>query len=713
MKTKIGFQLQKFSFALIVFVFSWLNSSSQELSDSAYMSCLRNEAAEYLSDSIRVAVRGNISAHMVINYSRNSTVLIRTKEGIEDVNSFIFPEQFDKQSIQHAPFHLIKQRYPDMVEIDSFAVWRQTGGVFKKMNAKRIWIEKHVYLKAPFGDDVKRYRINVEGLSVGDTIRIYYKYHFPLKKNFDDIISTRVFHNDAFPRRSYYMAWSFDQRLNPDTVFYMSRPVVLKDEHMATLVWKLRNLPGALDEPGSYIYEDLPWFVFSPRPADCFKRHVLKFGINNADDQDAWFPSWFVENGPDENKFIKGQVRVIGKINQDENQALRRVYDSIVRNCQDDLTNRRKLLSIARFINEKVKLDSDFESYMSRRGFVTDKPGSDLEKGNLPMRHRMDVYGYLLGQVSSKIFFGYVMDNRCGIISPVYYSSIPYNDYFLIPVLNDTLYSFVLPRTETTALMPDEFPFYYEHTRVMLRPELKEKYDKSDVESHAQYLRTPYSRPSDNYRKVNSMVNVSLAESKASFQTRVSLSGQYSTMTRNIYRDMPPDTTINPLYNLKVNQIALNVNVLKTSPGSVADNFPFLTSVTSVYEMPFPAFNGDTLTLDLTGWFKHIVVGGLSDSPRFTAFHADFMGSDTWSYMIRFDSPVSIANTPAPVDISTDYGQYTWSAKQVAPDQVLVTSYLLTKTQTIPAQKIDHVARLYDAVGQRSLHTLKLVRAAN
>jgi len=78
--------------------------------------------------------------------------------------------------------------------------------------------------------------------------------------------------------------------------------------------------------------------------------------------------------------------------------------------------------------------------------------------------------------------------------------------------------------------------------------------------------------------------------------------------------------------------------------------------------------------------------------------------------MIQFDVPVVIAAPFDPVDIDTDYGEYAFNVKQINPSQILVTSYFLTKAAVIPAEKIDHAARLFAAMNTHPYYWLKVVK---
>jgi len=586
---------------ITVVLVCYLRGFSQQLSDSLYNQFKESESLEILDEHLIVELVGAKIALMRFSILRDVQFVIRSEKGIEEINQLLIPEPFDHHYIQHAPTLHLQKRMFDDVRIDSLAVWVSRNGQFLRHPARGILFQDEVINDKSRLGIIQGRRLSVGDLVPGDTIRLYYSVNFPFDENWKHLFSIRLFHHSQWPQHHYQLNWRYNQRLDVDTAFHLIRPVVTVNRGIVDMQWTLRNLPGVLDEPNSHPYIDLPWFVFTPKPKELLVEQYSTFNEN-------YIPAWMILSGQREQAVISSQVAVSQGVRTADFSAFNRLADSITAKCPDDSTGRKALTRFQKFMVNEVRYDNDLPFYRNEVNYLRDTPGRDLQGRLLRDRNRVAAYGNMILRLGLHFLTAYPMDKRCGEISPAFFSTIADNDFFLLTVLRDTSIAWIYPKSDMANFFCDEMPFYYEDTPVMLQNYLQKRGYKRDMDIRPIFYITPDSKPSENYRKVNAMVGVSFETRKASFQCRVSLSGQFSTMTRNIYRGMEVDSTINPKYGIKVSNIGKNVKMLKTSLGPVADDFPFLTSVTSAYECPLPDLSGDTLSINLSQWINHITV---------------------------------------------------------------------------------------------------------
>ena len=75
---------------------------------------------------------------------------------------------------------------------------------------------------------------------------------------------------------------------------------------------------------------------------------------------------------------------------------------------------------------------------------------------------------------------------------------------------------------------------------------------RNPINDTLRQVQLPHSYINDNTRKNNILVKINLDALSASFDARINLSGQYSTLIRGLYQYNYQDETINKLYNKKI-----------------------------------------------------------------------------------------------------------------------------------------------------------------
>ncbi|MDD2963526.1 MAG: hypothetical protein PHQ65_14430 [Bacteroidales bacterium] len=690
--------------SLVAVLACWLTMLfGQQLNESDYHQSLVGESIEIVNDQMSVDMTGVKSSMIRFSVKRNVVLVIRTKEGLRDLNHMLIPEFFDQINITHAPSNIRQEKVYDNVKVDSVAAWKFTGGVENKIQAsKRLCSFKTITDIDRYGQ-LNYYRLSLTGAGVGDTLRLYYAASIPLEENWHHLFSIRMFHHSRWPRRNYHLTWTYPTRIDVDTLFFKSRPVVSKSNGQTVFEWSMTNLAGSLDENNGRPYMELPWFAFNPKLSEFMMLQYSNF------DQE-YIPSWILMSYHRESAVTLARINVQQGVRTTDLLKFNKVVDTIKQRFPADSSGFKTLGWFQKLMVEKAKYDMDVKYYSNEANYLLNKPGGDMASCLIRDRNRLTAYSNMLLRFDFSVLLAYPMDKRAGTISSKYFPNMVFDDLLFLTVLRDSSLVWIYPISDKARFYADELPFYFENTDVMLTVFTQMRGYKRDMSSDAMFFHTPASKTSDNTRKVNGLVEMDLVNGKAKFSSRVSLSGQYSTICRNTYRGLPVDSTVNMLYHKRVSDISPETKILRTKNGAVADKFPFLTQTTTEYETPLPAWVSDTLTVDLSKWFHHVVDHEVAVGKRFTSYYPDFTGSDSWSFMIKLNQPASLLADLTPVKISNDFGQYSFEIKQLSPTELLVTSYYLVKAPVVAPEKMDQVNQINNAITSGEGHLLKLVR---
>jgi hypothetical protein len=254
----------------------------------------------------------------------------------------------------------------------------------------------------------------------------------------------------------------------------------------------------------------------------------------------------------------------------------------------------------------------------------------------------------------------------------------------------------------------EELPFYWENsTGVLVNSyDLFYKYIEKP-----RIFGTAGSSLNDNVRLSNIMASVDLDSKQIDFEARVSLSGQYSTMTRFIYTLNQKDSINNPLYNKKISDISGDVKVRSSEITSSRAAFPYNISVKSSYTKSngLASAQNDTMILDLGGWFNHIITDLGGSVKRELDYYPDFVGQDTYRYFVKFNRPVKVIPGDLPADIQNKFGKLEFKITQPQPEVILIESYFVTTSGRVAAADFNDVREIYNVIEHANGAALKFI----
>lgn len=663
-------------------------NSFTQVSDSLFEQSCKNEDLIILKENMEVDIAGQKIALMMVKVSKQQTIIINTTEGLSEFQPLVLPKKFDELYIYHASsVRNIDWAYDD-IKIQHFDAKLIND---EKLNINHIAVAKRTLSLEGFFGDVYEYEYNIEDINVGDTIEISYSYDIPFNLNWIYLLSNRLFFHSKYPIKDYNLKWCYNKSLEVDSVFVNhDTPEFIIEDNKFCYKWHMQNLPGCLDEPASRPYKSLPYFVFVPKSYDLEYTHFNSFKME-------FIPTYFFESWDVQSKlYDEYWDNVIGNKSRD-NLAYKTVADRYLSMAPNDSTGITLMRYFQRFMVDTVTYDPAIDYYSYNETHLKQRAGVDL-KANTVKDHNIErIYGNMIPKFGLDFFTAYPVDSRVGEISPYYNSTVKDNDLMFGVAMKDKTLCFVIPRSDKNLYYFEEVPFYYEDIPVLLihYTDFPNQLEKRNFNTNFRTINTPTSRLKDNYRKTQSKVNVSLINKKVDFQTRIMLSGQYSTLTRNVYTTLAVDSTVNPKYFEPVWNIGEDVLVEDSQMEHPQIFYPFKTTITSTYESKTQIeTENEVFKINIGSWFKPIYNEGIVDEIRFLDYYPDFVGYDTYSYMLEFDKPVKLIDEITDINIKNDYANLSFSVKQTSENTLLITYNYSILTRMVKKENIDWVKEI-------------------
>ncbi len=224
------------------------------------------------------------------------------------------------------------------------------------------------------------------------------------------------------------------------------------------------------------------------------------------------------------------------------------------------------------------------------------------------------------------------------------------------------------------------------------------------------YINTPSSNESENSRKVMSMVNVNLNEQKVEFNTKLSLTGQFSTLTRGNYTHEYIDSSVNKQYYRKVFQLSPKsklLDLVKTAEDSI---FPFKTNFQVKYADAglLEKKNDSVFVFKLTEFMQHVIEQNI-DTNAINAFYPDFKQTDVYRYFVKFDHPIKLQENNLNITIDNTLGKYVFSVSQKSDTDIMIESYLQISSDKVSRYKLKDVYSIGEQIQKKKSAEITLI----
>ena len=693
----------KKQFLSVLFLVLITTSIDAQLSEKVFNELRKSSDLVILNEETELAFMAKKIDFIEVKIHKDVTYQILKASGNQKINPLVIPEPLDEVYHSHNSKILNGRRLFDQVYVNSFDAWLvNPDGSETPVDFSFSKEENQVVARKEQFGVVYDYRYLFPKFSVGDIVRLNYTYTFPFISNWQKLLSARIFLETNVPRKKITYTLSHHNNLVMEVHhFNVDDPELLEENNRTYHRWTLTNQPGCIDEPGAWPHEESPCFTICPKPYELLYEHFNSF-------QEEFPPMWCLLASDREIKVRKAFVDDHLGVKNKDNHCFERVARRYAKMLPDDSTGIGRLRYFQRFVVDSIRYDDAYPLYNFDEINRKRSPGCDLASGFVREPNKEFVYANILPKLGCKYFTAYIDDARSGFISKEYLSPLYDNEMMFAAITGDNV-TFILPKTDKRNLYCEELPFYYESTPVLLIYTYDFAGHRRNYNDDFRLIVTPGSAANDNFRKVNSMAKCDTENAEIVFRTRISLSGQYSTLTYPVYNDDPTDESINPKYLKEIWDVAEENEIIQVQPKGKKCYFPFVSCVEADYATHAENDSNGMIHLDIGQWLKHIYYENMDADHRFTRYHADFLGSDSFNYMIVFDQPVKMISAPDTLKIDNQFGTYQFDISRADANKILVSSFFLTKSLVIEPSEITQVTGIFDAIEQTS-HSELVVR---
>ena len=644
--------------------------------------------AQIISDVNHLNITGIKLYFINFNFKRTLKIVVTSPAELEFIKEIKLPYNFDK-SYQ---FHTLKIKNTGMyysgIKVSNFDAFKINKGVKTKLKySKSEKRTKSVLLEQDkFGTFID-ILYSTEGIAIGDTVLIDYSYSLPYEENMATLTNCRLFFSDAIDKNHFEFSLSHDKNLkiNIATSNVVAPEKRRKENNYITYQWKLENLKGSLLEKKAIPYKTEPYVIISCSPS------TFEYTLPNST-QVVPRPLYAVAAYNREASFLSILQSIsIGN----KNIQYRKLNEFIATNTSqiiNDSLGIEKITTLHNIIVKDFKYQNDLD-YYDEYDNKDQQLGNFLGKKIIRERSRHNLYIALCKSLGINTLTGYIVDKRSGIMSKQYVAPMFKDEFLIVPILKDNTIRYILPKKDGLSYFMDELPFYYENTLIRLVNLLDYLNKYEPISEKFNSIPTPKSTLKDNKRSHTTMVDINTTTGTAIYNSKINLSGQYSTLTRQCYNSTRKiDNTINPLYGITQWK---NIDAKKTAIEQVKSEstFPYKANfkVTFSKEKVLLKENNE-ITLALKGYFNYITDSELN-TDRVLSYYPDFLSFDTYNYFLKLDNPLTLKN-PISKTIENKLGKFVIDISQVAPNVIKLSSLFVVNHDEVAAEDINSVIEI-------------------
>lgn len=692
----------KIYFLLLVFTLIQLTAPGKNAAigftgDTTTVSNVRpvNKDVVIIDENNDITITG-VKAHFIyFSISKKLKFKVLNATGVKRFSKFILPEEFDPTSILHFPkdrnytftYANLKCKY------FKGSIKRSNGEITDAKIEQTIVPVRMVIVETNKYGNYQKFAYQITNMEEGDEVSIDYNYSIKYIDNFGMLSSFRIFFNSDVNKENYQLTLSHQENLNVDICFNNGAEPdnITTQDNTKVYRWSKTNLSGCIKEEGSIPYLSLPNLTFTIKPLELL--YTLPYSF-----EEQYVPFYAYLAFQRE----KTHMAIAKSISQNvKTKQLFQFYDFInteTKDIKNDSLNYLKLMKIQNKIVDEFSFAND-TSFFKMDDIRDPKIGEDVTGKVLRDINRNELYVATILKLGLSYFTAYLSDRRTGEINKSYFAPIYNNDYLFAVVLKNNTVQYLYPKRSKFGFYLNEVPFYYENSKALLVSLDDYQNYKNPINENPRQIKLPNSNINDNIRKNNILVRINTDSLSASFEAKISLSGQYSTLTRGVYEYDYKDESVNQLYNKKIWEINDKVHLVSKEINVTNKEFPFPAIVNARYEdKDLVRKNGDTYTLDLKNWFNHIIYHNIDTLNRQMDFYPDFTGKDSYVYYIQFDKNIKLISPLNNTEIKNEFGDLIIDYTLVGLNAVRITSLFSTKKSKIATDKIKTVSAIYDKI---------------
>ena len=653
----------------------------------------------------KIDITGVKADFMIVTISKHKKCKILSEKGMDEISKIALPESFDPTYIAHFP----EARNYSHVFSDLECTKFEVSLVDKNGKTKKAPISKEnkttrmvLFEKDQFGG-LKQPEYSIGNLALGDEVTIDYSYDIRYDANMYLLSSFRVFFHGKHFKENYQFLFSYSSELDIDINCqnHEAADSCYMTEDRATKLWKRSDLLGCINEQGARPYITLPHIVISLKPKN------LEYVLPNSFEK-RYMPFYALYAMQREKQHLNIAKSVIQGVKTHDYNLIDRFIREKTEDMENDTLGYQSLLKVHNHIADECTFENDID-YFKRIDKRMPRMGEFLAANKIRDISRFDIYVALISKLNLYHFTAYLSDKRSGIISDSFFTPMYDSDYLFAVVLSNNTVQFIYPKKSRFGYYLNEVPFYYENTTARLVHLDDYCNIEKPINEEFREITVPTSNFKDNWRRTNSMVKIDLNNLSTNFQSRIELSGQYSTLTRGLYQYNDFDKTINPRYSKKLTDINAEATETMQKVKLKSKEFPFPATIDLQFDATGTVrLHNEKYQLDLSNWFNHIIYQNLDTTKRVMDFYPDFMGKDTYVYMLQFSKPVKLVEPLQQVKIKNNFGELMIDIVQPDPTHFKVSSYFAITHPKVEVKNIGDVRKIYDEIEKLNSLTLEL-----
>ncbi|MEO5569544.1 MAG: DUF3857 domain-containing protein [Bacteroidia bacterium] len=633
-------------------------------------------------------------------YSKHIRVKYLNEKGVKNNCSFVLPESFDpladKFDLEFSKRDSVNRPKGEFNSIRYFAprIIKPDGRVVKaeydyktQSEIIRYSQQDHTFYSWTF---------NVKGVEPGDELEIQYAY--------EDIYNAkspyRVYFHGILPKQNYSLKMRYK---NGNLFFYQyhngAEPqdsAVNKTTTPETYeyTWTRKNLDGCINEKGARIHRELPFVTFYQHHYDYNDQ-----GMEVLQDAKQYPYPWEFIYRTMIGYYPKHPNYYLNKL--DKNTTAIRNYFHELTDSLKDTSGYSKFLSIHKDITDNFQYDDDLEHFTGDDDRLERLP-LFMEKKILRASSRYHIYNTLAFRTGNPYYKVNLYDKRFEEMDfNCFYPMEISQRFFSFPYKDAYLYFY--PKHTRFGYDCNEFPFYYEDNFAMLIPQTIPEEETYKAIQNVKYVRvkTPYSSANDNTRNTISMISITLDSLKADFNTKLIMSGQFSTLTRGFYQYSSVDTTVNPGYYKPVYLLNGKTKLITKEMTSHIKIFPFTANFKLHYvNNSLIERKGDrAVFIPLKNFFNNITESVDTVANRCLSYYPDFQFTDQHKYILKFDKPVEIKDIATfNFSIKNSFGNYSCSLIKQQDETWLLETIFEVKNEKVAPENFHDVIEIYAAI---------------
>ena len=634
---------------------------------------------------------------------RNVKYKINNEKGLQALKHFHLPESFDPAFDQ--AIHLqgrrsrITQPYIKEYNMNEFAARRYSHNRWYPISLKESfeqirWIKNN----GEFSDEDVPV-VNMQGLTVGDVVEIYYE------ATFNTAYGSNLFYLHArYPKISCEYNFIVKSPTQPDSTNFIL-PLNIPNMYVSKLTRKINNQTSTTTKikmpylaginypghaaPGQQLPHVVADFLF-------YRSYQLTSRLSPYQPTKSNHFDWLITTevpNPNSTKIY------------DKNSAAIRKFLSTLPPTGNDTLNYTFVKNLCDTLNAFRYLSAN-QLYYNESNLAGVYSAEHLLKRRLPGEYLWKIYLDIFNEKNISFYLVNILDKRLGEHSYKYRAHRAYENTLLALPYRNT-YIYFMPRYAGQAYHLNELPFYLEGVKAAFTPINMSSSAESKNEKVFKIIQTHHGTYNENSRTENATVLVNPDSLSVSLNIKESLSGQFSTLLRHLYQHHNIDSTVHPHYFKKCvdKPGAYDIRIKQSSELS---EYPFRVNLMCTERLSIPKAK----PMSLSEWFSFPLSEKLIPEKPNHDYYFDFEFSDTYHYLISFTKPCRILN----IDefnsrMSNEYfdltsgltenpnGTYLWSVSLVCKqDKILLKDMNLLMVLVKELDRLNHLQLQYSGL---------------